>query len=107
DFVRVIHLQIPPPSGVLDQLSDVDSNRVLVDADVLVGSPDLPAPLPDLAEHPPVQGIQELLGKNICPAPTRDGTAHRPLLTHPDVCLLQLVQLRAGRNMSLQQPLRL
>ena len=102
-FVRRAGLVLTPEPCVRDQLPDLLANFELVHADVLVRSTNGSRPLPDIAEHPTVELVKEILGHDIDSLASLKGPSLGPLETQVDVGLLQLIEFSTGAHVELTQ----
>src|SRR5260370_13544113 len=100
-FVGSIDLFPLPVFCVITKLFYLEANLRPMDANVSIGLPICPGPLPYLTEHPAMKQLQKGGIQNFRFVPPRQN----PCFRFDNIGLFQRVQLRSGRDMSRNKPL--
>src|SRR5947208_8987189 len=94
DFVGWIGSEFDPGSAVVEQSAQLHRYQPVVNPDIPLTGPELACPPPHVAQHLPMQVLDESFAQQIAPP------AERPPLRTGDILLLGLVQFGAVGNVS-------
>ncbi len=91
DFVEAIGLILDPEGRVIEERFELHEDLLFGNTEVLVGQPDLPGPLPDLAKHSFVKfeakrNVQTVMA----------GASERPVGSFNDILALMAIQFALG-----------